>query len=75
MPYSWSSLESLLLVTVGVTRSLAEWTRTFVLRELIDDMEWGKKGERCPDGHRASENYRITSNKTPDTDRGLFSCG
>lgn len=57
-----------MLVKVGVARSLAERTGTLVPRELVDDDTGrGKKGEGCPDGHRASENYRITSNKTPAT--------
>lgn len=52
---------SLLLITVGITHSLAEWTRTFGLRKLVDDAGVGgqemrdKKGEGCLDAHRASE--------------------
>ena len=58
-----------MLVKVGVTHLLAERIGTSVWGKLVDDSGRGKKGEGCPGGHRASENYRITSNKMPATDK------
>lgn len=66
-----------MLVTVGITYSLAEWTGTFGPRELVDDAGEGEvEGQERRRMSGCSQNIKkkckITPNKMPATDKEAY---